>query len=62
MDYWRAQWYASLGENDKAFESLEECLKQRSLMMMFLRTELKRFDSLTADPRFDDLVRRVEGK
>jgi DNA-binding winged helix-turn-helix (wHTH) protein/tetratricopeptide (TPR) repeat protein len=59
--FWRAQWFAYLGDNDKALENLEECLRNRSLMMMFLRGESHYFDSLLDDPRFENLVRRIEG-
>jgi hypothetical protein len=59
--FWRAQWFAYLGDNDKALDNLEECFRNRNLLMMFLRGESHHFDSLRDDPRFEDLVRRVEG-
>lgn len=58
--FWRAQWYAYLGDNNKALENLEECLRNRNVLMMFLRGESHHFDSLRDDPRFEDLTRRVE--
>jgi hypothetical protein len=59
--FWRAQWFAYLGDNDKALENLEECLRNRNLLMMFLPGESHHFDSLRDDPRFEDLIRRIEG-
>jgi len=51
--------YASLGEKDKAFEWLEKAYQDRSLAIgQNLRT-YPAFDSLRSDPRFDDLLRRV---
>jgi hypothetical protein len=54
-----AEYYARLGEKDKAFECLETSVGERAWMMMFLRVD-PRFDPLRGDPRFDALVRRVE--
>jgi TolB-like protein/DNA-binding winged helix-turn-helix (wHTH) protein/Flp pilus assembly protein TadD len=53
-----AMLYARLGEKDKAFASLEQSYSERQLMMTELGIE-PAFDSLRADPRFQDLLRRV---
>ena len=47
-----------LGETEQAFEWLERAYVERDPMMLFL-TSLPVFDGLRADPRFEDLVRRV---
>jgi len=50
--------YIALGENDKAFERLEEANRIFDLNIVRLKVD-RRFDKLRSDPRFDDLVRRV---
>jgi serine/threonine protein kinase/Tfp pilus assembly protein PilF len=50
--------YAALGEDDQAFECLEQGYEWRNGMMIHLNVE-PRFDSLRADPRFQSLVRRM---
>jgi hypothetical protein len=50
--------YARLGERDRAFEWLERAYAERSPGMPHVR-ELLQFDSLRADPRFADLLRRI---
>ena len=51
--------YASLGEKDKAFEYLEKAYQERSSdLPYFLKADL-RIDSLRSDPRFQDLLRRM---
>lgn len=51
--------YAGLGNNDKAFEFLEKAYKERSPdVAYFLRVDL-RIDSLRSDPRFRDLLLRM---
>jgi TolB-like protein/Tfp pilus assembly protein PilF/predicted Ser/Thr protein kinase len=52
-----AQDYARLGDKDKAFFWLERCYEER-VGLMVLQVE-PALDSLHADPRFADLVRRV---
>jgi len=54
--------YAALGNKDKAFENLEKAYQERHLMMMFIQVNNYHFDLLRDDPRFADLVRRIEGK
>jgi TolB-like protein/Flp pilus assembly protein TadD len=57
--YMIATVYASLGERDKAFEYLEKAYQERSSdLPYFLRADL-RMDSLRSDPRFQDLMRRM---
>jgi DNA-binding winged helix-turn-helix (wHTH) protein/Tfp pilus assembly protein PilF len=51
--------YARIGDKDKAFEYLEKAFEQRSFQMAILSVE-PQLDSLRNDPRFADLVRRVE--
>ena len=51
--------YAGLGDKDKAFEFLEKAHQERSPdLPYFLRADL-RMDSLRSDPRFQDLMRRM---
>ncbi len=50
--------YAAMGEKDKAFEWLEKGYEDHSWWMLFMKID-SRFDKLRADPRFDDLLRRV---
>ncbi len=50
--------YAALGDKDKAFAWLEEADKEHDVMVARLKVD-SRFDSLRADPRFQDLLRRV---
>lgn len=56
-----AEFYGLLGDKDKAFEYLEKGSQKRGWMKMFLRVD-PRFDPLHDDPRFNNFVRRVEGK
>jgi serine/threonine protein kinase/tetratricopeptide (TPR) repeat protein len=57
--YMIATVYAGLGDKDKAFEFLEKAYQSRSSdLPYFLRADL-RMDSLRSDPRFQDLMRRM---
>jgi TolB-like protein/DNA-binding winged helix-turn-helix (wHTH) protein/Tfp pilus assembly protein PilF len=57
--YMIATVYAGLGSKDKAFEYLERAYQERCPdLLYFLRVDL-RLDSLRSDPRFRDLVRRM---
>lgn len=57
--YMIATVYASLGDKDKALEYLEKAYQIRSTdLPYFLRTDL-RLDTLRSDPRFQDLLRRM---
>jgi TolB-like protein/Tfp pilus assembly protein PilF len=50
--------YAELGEMDKAFQWLEKAYNERFLWLVFLRVEPE-LDPLRDDPRFKDLLRRM---
>ena len=50
--------YAHLGENDRAFEQLEQCYRSREFAMLTLKTNPD-LDPLRSDPRFQDLLRRI---
>jgi serine/threonine protein kinase/tetratricopeptide (TPR) repeat protein len=52
-----ARIYAGLGERDKAFESLEKAYEERSLTGEIRLNAL--YDPLRSDPRFADLLRRM---
>jgi len=57
--YMIATVYAGLGEKNKAFEYLEKAYQERSSdLPYFLKADL-RMDSLRSDPRFQDLMRRM---
>lgn len=53
-----ARLYARLGENDQAFEWLEKAYQDRHHSMAFMKVE-PMLDSLHSDPRFQDLLRRM---
>ena len=50
--------YAALGKKDQAFEELQRGYEDRSGLLVYLKVE-PMFDSLRADPRFQNLLRRV---
>lgn len=50
--------YAQLGDNDKAFESLEKMLDRRPVMMIQIERE-PRLDPIRNDPRYDVLLKRI---
>jgi len=50
--------HTGLGENDEALEWLERAYQDRNAWMPFLNVE-PRFDPLRSDPRFQDLLRRM---
>ncbi|MGI8784123.1 MAG: tetratricopeptide repeat protein, partial [Acidobacteriota bacterium] len=50
--------YVALGDKERALEWLEKAYQGRSQYMLFLKMG-PMWDSLRADPRFQDLVRRV---
>jgi serine/threonine protein kinase/Tfp pilus assembly protein PilF len=50
--------YAHVGDNDRAFQQLEEGFRQRSFEMLTLKNEAD-LDPLRSDPRFADLLRRI---
>ena len=53
--------HAINGNNDEAMEGLERQYQDRTLWMAYLQVE-PRYDRLRGDPRFMDLVKRVESK
>jgi len=50
--------YAALGDNDRAFELLEQAYRGRKSQVMTLAVN-PRFDPLREDPRFDEFLERV---
>jgi adenylate cyclase len=50
--------YAGLGQKDKAFEWLEKSYEEHSLLLAFIKV-IPDFDPLRSDPRFADLLRRM---
>ncbi|MDQ3753402.1 MAG: winged helix-turn-helix domain-containing protein, partial [Acidobacteriota bacterium] len=53
-----ATFHAALGEKDKAFAELNKSYENREAFLALLKVD-PRFDSLRADPRFQELLRRV---
>ncbi len=51
--------YLGLGENEQAFVWLEQAYKEKSNILQFLLTH-PYFDPIRSDPRFADLVHRVD--
>ena len=51
--------YAALGEKDKAFELLEKAYQERSIGTGLSIKEFPGFDPPRSDPRFADLLRRM---
>ena len=50
--------YAAMQEKDEAFRWLETAYRERSVWMVYLNVD-PRLDSLRSDPRFQDLMRRM---
>lgn len=50
--------YVGLKDKDRAFEWLETAFQERADWMAFIKVD-PRFDSLHSDPRFVDLLRRM---
>lgn len=50
--------YAGLGDKDQAFAWLEKAYEEHAQQLAFLKSQ-SLFDSLRSDPRFTDLLRRV---
>jgi tetratricopeptide (TPR) repeat protein len=50
--------YAGLGERDRAFEWIEKAFEERDPMLFWLRS-VPYFKPLRADPRFEDMARRI---
>ncbi len=53
--------YAALGDKDQAFAQLEQAYAQRSFFLDFLKVDPE-LDSLRSDPRFQDLLARMNLK
>ncbi len=53
-----AEIYVGLGEKDQAFEWLEKAYQKRNFQMVGLKVN-PNFDSLRSDPRFTELLRRM---
>ena len=56
--YFVGRIYAALGERDEAFRWLEAAYRERGEWLVLLKVD-PRFDSLRPDPRFQDLLRRM---
>ncbi len=57
----RGVYSAQIGDTDRALEYLEQVYKRKEIWNTYLRVD-PRLDPLRDDPRFVDLLRRVEGK
>jgi eukaryotic-like serine/threonine-protein kinase len=55
---WVAVIHIGLGEKDQAFEWLQKAYQDRSAWLVYLRVD-PYFDPVRSDPRFIDLVRRI---
>jgi hypothetical protein len=58
MAYWLAVIHANLKETNEAFCWLDKAFKERSGMLAYVKVD-PRVDYLRSDPRFDDLLRRM---
>ena len=56
--FWHSILYAGLGDVDAAIDHLERSYAQSDVWLVWLNTD-PRLDSLRADPRFQQLLRRV---
>ena len=50
--------YAGLGQKDKGFEWLGKSYEERSPLLVWVNV-IRDFDPLRSDPRFADLLRRM---
>jgi hypothetical protein len=50
--------YAALGDKDQAFAQLQQAYSQRTFFLDFLKVDPE-LDSLRSDPRFQDLLGRM---
>jgi TolB-like protein/DNA-binding winged helix-turn-helix (wHTH) protein/Flp pilus assembly protein TadD len=50
--------YAGLGEKDQAFAWLDKAYEQRAFQLQWIQLD-PRWDNLRSDPRFQDLLRRI---
>ena len=58
LAYQIASIYVGLNDKDRAFEWLNNAFQDRADWLVFLKVD-PRFDSLHSDPRFEELLRRV---
>ena len=56
-----ADLFAQIGEKDRAFDVIDDMEKGRMLMMVYVPQD-PMLDPIRDDPRYSDLVKRVEGK
>jgi len=56
--FWLALAHAGTGEKNAALDALQQAYEQREVMLVWLGTE-PRLDSLRAEPRFIEILRRV---
>jgi Tfp pilus assembly protein PilF len=55
---WKALYYTLVGEKDSAFEWMTEAINERDSLAPFINID-PNFDPLRDDPRFQDLLRRM---
>jgi DNA-binding winged helix-turn-helix (wHTH) protein/TolB-like protein/tetratricopeptide (TPR) repeat protein len=58
LSYYVAGAYAALGDNNDAFEALDQSYAARSNWLIYLKLD-PRFDSLHNDPRFSTLLQKI---
>ena len=58
VDYWLATVYASLGDNDEAFASLERARQVRDMSLLLVQGDY-RLDNIKPDRRFNEFIRRM---
>jgi eukaryotic-like serine/threonine-protein kinase len=56
--YWTALAYASIGDKDQAFAWLDKAYEDRFFLLMWIKPD-PRFDLIRADPRYQQLIRRL---
>jgi TolB-like protein/Tfp pilus assembly protein PilF len=57
-NFWMAVIHHGLGERDKAFELFNQCIEERDGNMIYI-TIPPPFDSLRSDPRYEELLRKM---
>jgi serine/threonine-protein kinase len=58
-NYFAAQIYAALGDDDTAIDLLEECYRDRTPILPWIRVHGSGFDSLRGEPRFRALLEKM---
>jgi hypothetical protein len=56
--FWLALAYTGVGEKAAALDALEQAYEQHDVILVWLATE-PRVDSLRAEPRFVEILRRI---